>query len=90
MDVRDFVSEQEKKLLDLKNARPWEIVQNINNKAYKLAIPKTLKAVGLTLIFHPWKIYVASNNPFPRQILLLGSPIRISVEDDKDYKTYKE
>ena len=52
VDAGHFVSERDKKLLDLKNARPWKIVQNINNKAYKLAIPETLKDAGLTSIFH--------------------------------------
>ena len=29
-----------------------KLLKNINNKAYKLAIPETLKAAGLTPIFH--------------------------------------
>ena len=53
VDARYFASERDKKLLDLKNAGPWKIVQNIDNKAYKLDIPKTLKDAGLTPIFHP-------------------------------------
>ena len=56
MDVRHFASEKDKKLLDLKNVGLWEIIQNIDNKAYKLAIPETLKDAGLTPIFHLWKI----------------------------------
>ena len=38
VDARHFASERDKKLLDLKNARPWKIIWNINNKTYKLAI----------------------------------------------------
>ena len=53
VDARHFASEKDKKSLDLKNAGPWEIVKNINNKAYKLAIPKTLKDAGVTPIFYP-------------------------------------
>ena len=64
VDAKHFASEKDKKLLNLKNAELWKIVRNINNKAYKLAIPKTLKDAGLTPIFHSWKMHVASNNPF--------------------------
>ena len=35
MNARHFAPERDKKLLDLKNARLWEIIQNINNKAYE-------------------------------------------------------
>ena len=90
VDARHFASEREKKLLNLKNTRPWEIIQNINNKAYELAIPETLKAAGLTSIFHLWKLHLALNNPFPGQILLSGPPIEISAEDNKDYKAHEE
>ena len=88
--ARYFAFERDKKSLDLKNAGPWKIVQNIHNKVYELAIPEILKATGLTLIFHPWKLYLAPNNPFPGQILPPGLLIEISAEDDKDYKAHKE
>ena len=88
VDARHFASEKDKKLLDLKNAGPWKIVQNIDNKTYKLAILKTLKAAGLTSIFHPWKLHLVSNSLFPGQILLPGPPIEISAEDDD--KAHKE
>ena len=89
VDARHFASERDKKLLDLKNAEPWKIVQNIDNKAYELDIPQTLKDAGLTPIFHPWKMHIAPNNPFPRQILPSGPLIKISAENDNN-KAYKE
>ena len=79
VDARHCASERDKKLLDLKNTELWKIVQNINNKAYKLAIPEILKATGLTPIFHLWKIHLAPNNLFPEQILSSNPLIKISV-----------
>ena len=83
VDARHFASERDKKSLDLKNAGPWKIIRNINNKAYELAIPEDLKAAGLNPIFHPWKIHLAPNNAFPGQILPPGPPVLISAEDDE-------
>ena len=89
IDTRHFASERDKKLLNLKKSGPWKIIQNIDNKAYKLEILQTLKDAGLTLIFHLWKLHLAPNNPFPGQILLSGPLIEISAENDDD-KAYKE
>ena len=89
VDARHFPSERDNKLLDLKNAGLWEIVQNIDNKAYELAILKTLKAAGLTPIFHPWKLHFALNSLFLGQILPPGPLIKISAEDDNN-NTHKE
>ena len=82
VDAKHFASEQDKKSLNLKNAGPWEIVQNINNKICKLKIPQTLKDAGFTPIFHLWKMHVALDNAFLGQILPPGPPIKISTEDD--------
>ena len=90
VNVRHFASEKDKKLLDLKNVKPWEIIQNIDNKVYELAIPQNLKERGLTLIFHLWKLYLTPNNPFPGQILPPGPSIEISAEDDKNHEAHKE
>ena len=89
MDARYFAFERDKKLMDLKNARPWKIIQNIDNKAYELAIPQSLKEKGLTLIFDPWKLHLAPNNPFSGQILPPGPPIKISAKNDKAHKEWK-
>ena len=90
IDARHFASERDKKSLDLKNAGPWKIVWNIDNKAYKLKISQILKDAGLTPIFHPWKMHFALDDAFPSQILPPGPPIKISAEDDKNHKVHKE
>ena len=90
VDAKDFASEKDKKLLDLKNARLWEIIWNIDNKVYELALLETLKDAGLTSIFHSWKIHLTPNNPFPGQILLPGPSIEISAKNDnKAHKKWK-
>ena len=89
IDARHFASERDKKSLNLKNTRLWEIVRNIDNKAYKLAIPETLKDAGLTPIFHPWKMHLAPHNSFSGQILLPGPSIKISAKNDND-EAHKE
>ena len=90
VDARHFASERDKKSLNLKNAGPWEIVQNINNKTYKLKILKTLKNAGLTPIFHLWKMYLAPNNVFLGQILPSSPLIKISTKDNKNHEAHKE
>ena len=89
VDARHFASKKDKKSLNLKNAELWEIVQNINNKAYKLEILQTLKDADLTQIFHPWKLHLAPNNPFPGQILPPGPLIEISAKNDKTHKEWE-
>lgn len=71
MDTRHFASAQDSKLLSMKNAEPWQIVRNIDNKAYKLEIFQQMKDASLTLIFHPQKLHLAPGNAFPGQILKL-------------------
>ena len=53
VDARHFASEQDSKSLSMKNAGPWKIICNINNKAYELDILRQMKDAGLTPIFHP-------------------------------------
>ncbi|MCJ1263595.1 hypothetical protein MMC22_003465 [Lobaria immixta] len=55
----------------------------INNKAFELEIPQQMKDAGLTPIFHPWKMHLAPDNPFPGQILPPHPPVWISAEDDE-------
>ena len=52
VDARDFASEQDSKLLSMKNAGQWKIVCNIRNKAYELDIPQQMRDAELTPIFH--------------------------------------
>jgi hypothetical protein len=55
-------------LLALKNLRPWLIKRVINSKAYKVKLLIYILNTSITPIFHPWKLYLASNNPLPGQV----------------------
>ena len=88
MDAIYFALEKSKKLLDFKNARPWKISRIINNKAYKLEIPQHMKDAGFTPIFHLWKLHLASNNPFPGQVLP-PEPL-ISIQNNNDNNAHNE
>ena len=84
VDARHFASEKSSKSLSMKNAGLWKILRNIANKAYELNIPQQMREAGLTPVFHPWKLYLAPSNPFPRQILEAGPPVLVSSSDGSE------
>ena len=88
VDTRHFAGEKNSKLLSMKNAGPWKIIQNIANRAYKLEIPQQMKDAGLTPVFHLWKLHLAPSNLFLEQILEPKPPVLVSSNDGS--KTYKE
>ena len=77
VNAKHFASERPSRSLSFKNTGPWKIIRIIDNKAYELEIPDQLKNVGLTPIFHPWKLHLAPSNPLPGQVLSPGPPIAI-------------
>ena len=81
VDARHFASKQDSKSLSMKNAGPWKILQNIDNKAYKLEVPHQMKDARLTPIFHPWKLHLAPSNLFLGQILEPGPLVFVSSSD---------
>ena len=83
VDARHF-ARQNSKSLSMKNAGPWKIVCNIDNKAYKLDISQQMKDAGLTPIFHPWKLHLAPTSPFPGQVLEPGPSIFVSSSDGSE------
>ena len=89
VDARHFSTcDRESKSLSLKNAEPWKIVRNIDNKTYELDIPQQMKDAGLTPIFHLWKLHLAPTSLFPGQILEPGPPVFVSSSDGSE--THKE
>ena len=84
VDAKHFALEKSKKSLNLKNAELWKISRIIDNKAYELEIPQHMKNAGFILIFHSWKLHLASNNPFPGQVLPPEPPISIQNNDNND------
>lgn len=66
VDARDFHLDRKSKSLSLKNLGPWEITRYIDGKAYEVAVPDTMKDRGVHPVFHPWKLHLAPDNPYPR------------------------
>ena len=77
-------------MLSMKNSEPWKIVWNIANKAYELDIPQHIKDVGLTPVFHLWKLHLAPTNLFLKQILEPRPPVFVSSSDkNKAHEEWK-
>ena len=88
VDAKHFANERESKSLSSKNARPWKIIKNIANKAYKLEIPQQIKDASLILVFYPWKLYLALSDAFSDQVLKSGLAILVN-SNDKAHKEWK-
>ena len=88
VNTKDFSVDKQSHSLSSKNAGPWKIIRNIDNKAYELEIYEHLKRVGLTPIFHPWKLHLAPTNPFPGQLIEPGPPILI--QEDAESSPHEE
>ena len=88
VNTRDFSIKKQSRSLSSKNAGPWQITRNIDNKAFELDIPEHLKQAGLTPIFHPWKLHLAPADPFPGQVVKPGPSIMI--QDDTELTPHEE
>lgn len=53
---------------------------------YNLELPEDLKRAGLTPIFHPWKLYLAPNNPYPGQVVVPQSAFLITEDDEEEHE----
>ena len=84
VNAKHLASERPSRSLSFKNVGLWKIIRIIDNKAYELEIPDQLKNVGLTPIFHPWKLYLAPSNPFPGQVLPPEPPIAITENNEEE------
>ena len=89
VDARHFAG-RDSKSLSVKNAGTWKIICNIANRAYELEIPQQMKDVGLTPVFHPWKLHLAPSNPFPGQVLETGPSVLVSSSNGSEaYEEWK-
>ena len=84
VNAKTFAGERPSRSLGLKNAGPWRIIRVIDNKAYELELPEYLKKAGLCPIFHPWKLHLAPNNPYPGQRQEPQEPFLIDDGDDDE------
>ena len=65
LDCRNIRTTRPNKSLDHKNMGPFKIVRAINNSAYELSLPSTMK--GVFPVFHPWLLHNITDDPLPGQ-----------------------
>lgn len=84
VDARHFAAERPSISLGYKNAGPWPITRIIDNKAYELKLPQQMINDGVTPVFHPWKLHLAPNNPYPGQRREPQPPVMITVDGETE------
>ena len=80
LDARNLKTSRPSKSLDHKNIGPYKIVRVINNMAYEIALPETLK--GVHPVFHPWLLYLDDDNPLPGQYEPPPPPVNVDEEGE--------
>jgi hypothetical protein len=84
VDARHFKLQRESQSLAPKNLGPWPIIRIIDHKAYEVKLPPQMEEAGVTPVFHPWKLHLASNDPYPGQVEDPEPPILIQDVEDED------
>lgn len=83
VDARHFNLNRETKSLGPKSMGPYEIIRVVDNKAYEIALLEHMQNKGLFNVFHPWKLHLAPDNPYPGQVQEPGPAIMIWDDDDE-------
>ena len=65
LDTRNLKTDRPSKSLDHKQIGPYEIVRVINNAAYELKLPDSMKKTHP--VFHPWLLHLDKSTPLPGQ-----------------------
>ena len=80
LDARFIHTMRSNKSLDHKNLGPYQIIEVINNCAYKLDLPESMS--GLFPVFHPWLLHLDEANPLPGQTNPDPPPTIIAGEEE--------
>jgi hypothetical protein len=90
VDARHFKLQRESQSLAPKNLGPWPIVRIIDHKAYEVKLPPQMEEAGVTPVFHPWKLHLASKDPYPGQLEDPEPPILIQdVEEEEPHEEWE-
>lgn len=83
LDARNMPCLRESKGLDFKNLGPFEIIEVVNNAAYRLKLPDCFKHVHN--VFHPWLLRLDARDPASRPTQPEGEVAHESPEGVIDY-----
>lgn len=78
LDARYIKTTRPKKSLDYKNLGPHQIIRVINNMAYELDLPDSMKRIFP--VFHPWLLHLDNSDPLPGQTNPLPLPTNVDTE----------
>lgn len=65
LDTRNIKTTRPCKSLEHKNAGPYKIVRAIDDHAYELGLPESMKLIHP--VFHPWFLHLDKSKPLPGQ-----------------------
>ena len=82
LDGRNIPTTRPNKSLDFKNLGPFTVIRAINNTAYELDLPQTLR--GIFPVFHPWLLHLDNSDPLPGQQEPPPPPVHV----DEGYAHY--
>ena len=80
LDARNIKTTRPAKSLDHKNLGPFKVIRAINNMAYELDLPESMK--GLFPVFHPWLLHLDNSDPLPGQVEPPPPPITVDAETE--------
>ena len=79
LNERNIKTARSNKSLDHKNMRSYKITRVINNSAYELRLPDSMKKVFP--VFHPWLLHRFVDDPLPEQKQSSSPPIHTNDDD---------
>ena len=90
VNAKHFAAQRPSVSLGYKNAGPWPIIRIIDNKAYELRLPDHMLNDGVHPVFHPWKLHLAPNNPYPGQVQEPQPAIIVTGDEDGEDEPHEE
>jgi hypothetical protein len=83
LDARNIRTRKESQGLNHKNLGPYQIVRNIDDKAYELELKGDLSKIFP--VFHPWLLHPVAGDPLPGQRQKPQGPVAIDEDDTPGY-----
>lgn len=82
LDFRNIRTTRPNKSLDFKNRGPFKVTRVIDNMAYELALPPTMRIFP---VFHPWLLHLCDNKGLVGQESIPEGPVNLDPDQEDDY-----